>query len=127
MKRFLAALIIVGVILLAVGGWIVLGPGPLDFAGGSPVALSDYKGPNPTGVPAELRNASLVQRGEYLASAADCEACHSPKGREPYTGGLAFNLPFGTMYSPNITPDKETGIGNWTDGEIIEADRKSVV
>ena len=97
MKALLAVLIIVGVVVLAVVGWIVLGPGPLDFAGGSPVALPDYKGPDPTGVPADLRNASLIQRGEYLARAADCEACHSPKGREPYTGGLAFNLPFGTL------------------------------
>jgi mono/diheme cytochrome c family protein len=126
MKALLAALIIVGVVMLAIVGWIVLGPGPLDFAGGSPVALSDYKGPDPTGVPAELRNASLVQRGEYLARAADCEACHSPKGREPYTGGLAFNLPFGTMYSPNITPDKETGIGNWSDADFLNAIHKGV-
>jgi mono/diheme cytochrome c family protein len=126
MKALLAALIIVGVIVLAIVGWIVLGPGPLDFAGGSPVALSDYKGPDPTGVPAELRNASLVQRGEYLARAADCDACHSPKGREPYTGGLAFNLPFGTMYSPNITPDKETGIGNWSDVDFLNAVHKGI-
>jgi mono/diheme cytochrome c family protein len=126
MKRVLAVLIVLGAIVLAVVGWVVLGPGPLDFAGGNPVALFDYKGPDPTGVPAALRNAGPVQRGEYLARAADCEACHSPKGREPYTGGLAFNLPFGTMYSPNITPDKETGIGNWSDADFLNAIHKGI-
>ena len=126
MKRFLAALIIVGVILLAVGGWIVLGPGPLDFAGGSPVALSDYKGPDPTGVPASLKNASIVARGEWLTKAADCAVCHTAKGGTEYAGGFAFTLPFGTIYSPNITPDKDTGIGNWTDAQFLNAVHKGI-
>ena len=126
MKRFLIALLVIAVIVLGAAGWIVLGPGPLDFAGGTPVALQDYKGPDPTGVPAGLRQASLVERGAYLARAADCEACHTVKGGEPFTGGLAFNLPFGTLYSPNITPDKDTGIGNWSDGDFLDAIHKGV-
>ena len=52
------------------------------------------------------------QRGEYLTRAADCEACHTAKGGAPFAGGLAFKLPFGTLYSTNITPDKDTGIGD---------------
>ena len=126
MKLFLVVSLVVAVIALGAAGWIVLGPGPLDFAHGSTVTLADYKGPDPTGVPAELRNASLVQRGEYLARAADCEACHTIKDGEPYTGGLAFNLPFGTLYSPNITPDKDTGIGNWSDADFLNAIHKGV-
>jgi mono/diheme cytochrome c family protein len=126
MRRLLIALLIVAIVVLGVVGWIVLGPGPLDFAGGSRVALADYKGADPTGVPANMRQASLIERGEYLARAADCEACHTIRSGEPFTGGLAFNLPFGTLYSPNITPDKETGIGNWSDADFLNALHKGV-
>ena len=126
MRRFLIALLVIGLIALGAVGWIVLGPGPLDFAGGGRVPLGDFKGADPTGVPVSLRQAGLVERGEYLARAADCEACHTVKGGEPFTGGLAFNLPFGTLYSPNITPDKETGIGNWSDADFLNALHKGV-
>ena len=126
MKRVLAALVVIALIVLGVCGWIILGPSPLDFAGGNRVALGDYKGGDPTGVPASVRQASLIMRGEYLTRAADCEACHTVKGGEPFTGGLAFNLPFGTLYSPNITPDKETGIGNWSDADFLNALHKGV-
>jgi mono/diheme cytochrome c family protein len=126
MKRLgLAVLVLVGIVTIGLG-WTVLGSGPLSFTRGSRVSLSDYKGANPTGVPAGLKNASLIARGEYLARAADCEACHSIKGSAPFTGGLAFNLPFGTLYSPNITPDKETGIGNWSDGDFLKAVHKGI-
>ena len=84
-------------------------------------ALADYHGANPTGVPAELAQASLIKRGEYLTRAADCTACHTAKGGAPFAGGLAFKLPFGTIYSPNITADKDTGIGNWSDAQFLNA------
>lgn len=122
-RLYWVALAIVAFIL---GTWIIYVPGPTAFAGGGTVALDDYKDANPTGVPAKLLNAVLVSRGEYLTRAADCEACHTAKGGEPYTGGLAFNLPFGTLYSPNITPDKETGIGNWTDADFLNAIHKGI-
>jgi len=111
----------VAAVLLAGFLWIVLGPGPLAFAGGNRVALSDYRGTDPTGVPAELAHANVVQRGEYLARAADCAACHTAKGGAPYAGGLAFVLPFGTIYSANITPDKDTGIGTWSAASFLNA------
>jgi len=126
MRRFLVALLVIALIVVVATAWFVLGPGPLDFAGGHRVALPIYKGPDPTGVPAGSRQASLVERGQYLARAADCEACHSAKDRQPFTGGLAFPLPFGTLYSPNITPDKETGIGNWSDADFLNAMHKGL-
>jgi mono/diheme cytochrome c family protein len=126
MKKLVIVLLVLVLAVIAYAGWIVLGPGPLDFAGGSPVALADYKGPDPTGVPASLGNASLVMRGEYLARAADCEACHTVKGGAPFAGGLAFKLPFGTLYSPNITPDPETGIGTWSDADFLNALHKGI-
>jgi mono/diheme cytochrome c family protein len=64
-----------------------------------------------------------IARGAYLANAADCAACHtdSKKGGRPYAGGRALPTPFGTFYSPNITPDPETGIGRWSDAQFRRA------
>ena len=93
----------------------------MAFAGGPKVALADYKGGDPTGVPPSLAKASPVERGEYLARAADCMVCHTVPGGTEYAGGLAFKLPFGMLYSTNITPDKETGIGNYSDQEFLDA------
>lgn len=59
-------------------------------------------------------NASEITRGAYLARLGDCSACHSVPGTPDFTGGLAMHSPFGTIYSTNITPDRETGIGNYS-------------
>jgi mono/diheme cytochrome c family protein len=127
-KRY--TLIIVGAILAVVligFLWIVvLAPRAMDFAGGTKVKLSEYHGEDPTGVPRELAGASLIERGQYLARAADCEACHTAEGGEPFAGGRAFVLPFGTLYATNITPDKETGIGNYSDANFLDAVHKGV-
>lgn len=114
----------VAVVVLLVFGWIAFGPGPMDFAGGHRVSLAEYKGPSPTGVPADFASADPVARGKYLTTAADCQACHTAKGGIPFAGGLPFKLPFGTIWSPNITPDKATGIGGWSDAQFIAALRE---
>ncbi len=57
---------------------------------------------------------ALVNQGEYLARAGDCIACHTKPGGKLFAGGRAMPTPFGTLYSTNITPDPETGIGKWT-------------
>ena len=62
-----------------------------------------------------------IARGRYLALAGDCAGCHSAPGSAPYAGGLPIETPFGTLVSPNITPDRETGIGAWTDDEFLNA------
>lgn len=124
--RLLVRLVLLGIVILGVGLWFIRGPRPMDFAGGSTVALSDYHEANPTGVPASLAKASLVERGAYLAKAADCMVCHTAPGGKQYAGGLGFKLPFGTLYSTNITPDKETGIGNYSDGDFLNALHRGV-
>ncbi|VEG91677.1 c-type cytochrome [Legionella spiritensis] len=73
--------------------------------------------------PADGAQEKLIKRGEYLAKIGDCIACHTDvKGGTPaFAGGLPIDTPFGTFYSPNITPDKETGIGKWTEKDFIRA------
>lgn len=64
-----------------------------------------------------------VCRGKYLTQASDCLACHTEVGHEdkPFAGGLGMKTPFGTFYAPNITRDKKTGIGNWSDEDFVKA------
>jgi mono/diheme cytochrome c family protein len=121
-------LITVLVILAIVLGTVLWlrGTGPMEFAPGQKVALAEYHAADPTGVPAALKDATPIARGEYLARAADCMVCHTSQDGKPYAGGFAFNLPFGTLYSTNITPDKETGIGNYTDAQFLLALRRGV-
>jgi mono/diheme cytochrome c family protein len=120
-RRILLGVAAVGFGALAAGVWIVRVPGPMAFADGPKVALTDYKAADPTGVPASLAKASLVEKGAYLARAADCVVCHTSEGGKQYAGGLGFKLPFGTLYSTNITPDKDTGIGNYSDQDFLNA------
>lgn len=66
-------------------------------------------------------NAALIERGRYLATAADCIACHTADFSKPFAGGVAIPTPFGQIIAPNITPDPDTGIGNWSDEEFYRA------
>jgi mono/diheme cytochrome c family protein len=124
-RRLLIALGVLLLVAVAVFLFIV-GPGPLAFSKGRKVDLAEYHGANPSGVPAALAQASLIKQGEYLAKAADCLVCHTAKSGEPYAGGFAFVLPFGTLYSTNITPDKATGIGSYTDAQFLAAVHRGV-
>lgn len=65
--------------------------------------------------------AEAVRRGEYLVRLGDCIACHTvaEAGAAPFAGGLPIPTPFGTFYTPNITPDEKTGIGNWSEDDFI--------
>jgi mono/diheme cytochrome c family protein len=125
-RRILAGVVAIVVVAVAAGIWFIRGPGPLAFSDGPKVALADYHGADPTGVPAALAKASVVERGAYLARAADCMVCHTSQGGKDYAGGLGFKLPFGTLYSTNITPDKETGIGNYSDRDFLNAVHRGV-
>ncbi|MEG0210387.1 MULTISPECIES: cytochrome c [Hafnia] len=67
---------------------------------------------------------TALERGEYLARAGDCVACHTAEGGKSYAGGMGLDTPFGKIMVSNITPDKETGIGGWSDQQFIDAVRK---
>ncbi|WP_158811867.1 cytochrome c [Beijerinckia sp. L45] len=65
---------------------------------------------------------SQVERGRYLTTVGDCAACHTDtQGGAPFGGGRAIETPFGLVLAPNITPDRETGIGGWSDAEFANA------
>ncbi len=69
---------------------------------------------------------SLVTRGEYVARLSDCVACHSVPGGSPFAGGLEMATPLGAIHTTNVTPDLETGIGNYTLGDFDRAVRHGV-
>ena len=72
------------------------------------------------------QNADVIKCGKDLATAADCVACHTGDPSKPFAGGDSIETPFGVIYGTNITPDKETGIGNWSDDDFVRAVREGV-
>jgi mono/diheme cytochrome c family protein len=112
MKR----LLIVIVILLVFGAVALALLSRTDRSPGSAPAIA--------GAPA---SAAVVARGEYLIKAADCIACHTVGDTgKPFAGGVAFKLPFGTIYSTNITADPTYGIGAYSDEEFVQAVREGI-
>jgi mono/diheme cytochrome c family protein len=72
-------------------------------------------------MPATMGGNDPVKRGAYLTRAGDCAACHTADPSRPFAGGLPIDTPFGTIVTPNITPDPETGIGQWSDADFMRA------
>ncbi|MFL9926501.1 cytochrome c [Herbaspirillum lusitanum] len=90
------------------------------------MTLSAFAGSAALAQNAPAPDQQLVQRGEYLAKAGDCVACHTTKGGKPFAGGLPIVTPIGTVYSSNITPDKTNGIGNYTEDDFDKALRHGI-
>jgi hypothetical protein len=111
MKRLLIAECILGVVVAISAACFFFWPASIEAVQATHA--------QPTG-------SALVAKGEYLTKAADCAACHTAPGGKPFAGGRAFKLPFGTIYSTNITPDRETGIGQWSDAEFVRALHKGI-
>jgi mono/diheme cytochrome c family protein len=75
-----------------------------------------------TGADLSAANApQLIKRGEYLARVGNCIGCHTADPARPFAGGRPIATRFGTIHTPNITSDPETGIGRWTDAEFLRA------
>jgi mono/diheme cytochrome c family protein len=73
---------------------------------------------------ADPQDFATREHGRYLAIVGDCAACHTEPGGPQLAGGRPIETPFGTLLAPNITPDRETGIGAWTDEEFVNALRR---
>jgi nicotinate dehydrogenase subunit B len=76
--------------------------------------------------PAGFYSSQTLERGRLAAAAGDCVVCHTAPNGRPYAGGLALDTPFGTIYSTNITPDPQTGIGAWSYAAFERAMREGV-
>ena len=74
----------------------------------------------------DISDSALIEQGRYVARTADCVACHTTLGGKEFAGGLPMLTPLGAIYSTNITPDKETGIGNYTFDDFSNATRHGV-
>ncbi|MCT8266276.1 cytochrome c [Afifella sp. JA880] len=111
--RTFAALILAVAAVLAGGAlavyFVFTGPGTI------PPATIDF-----TKLTHEER-ARMVERGRYVARAADCGACHMSQDGVALAGGLPMETPFGTLYGTNITPSRDHGIGNWTADDLYRA------
>ena len=70
--------------------------------------------------------AEQIKQGEYLVKLGDCISCHTRESGEPFAGGREINTPYGAIYSPNITPDKQTGIASWTEQDFFRAMRHGI-
>lgn len=75
---------------------------------------------------ADTSSNALIKKGEYLAQAGDCTACHTAEGGKSFAGGYVFKMPMGSIVSSNITSSKKYGIGNWTEAEFAKAVRQGV-
>jgi mono/diheme cytochrome c family protein len=99
--------------IIRTAAWTALG---LVVAGGAGFAVLAYQpemAPITRPDPASFDKA-LVERGRVLANYGDCTACHSRPDGPPFAGNFPLKTPFGTIYTSNITPDPETGIGAWS-------------
>lgn len=76
---------------------------------------------SPSPSPVAKASPDLIARGQYLARAADCAACHTSANGAPLAGGVPLKSPYGTFYGTNITPDKTNGIGGWTADDFYRA------
>ncbi len=96
-----------GIVFLLILCWLLLRPEPLPVflgAGSDPIKVE-------------------IQRGEYLVKIAGCANCHTDTDNNgaPLTGGVKLETPFGIFFGPNITPDRETGIGSWSFSDFARA------
>ena len=110
MRRPVLALIVVALVAVGIFVWNAMHPGPLPApaAGTHPVKTGQ----------ATNEATKVIERGEYLARMGDCVACHSEPTGKPFAGGRAMATPFGNIYTSNITPDDDTGIGRWTSDDF---------
>lgn len=108
-------------------GWVWLAAGMAGLAGVA-AALWPVKPALPltAGPDVSLYSLRAIERGRLVAAAGDCVACHTAPGGKTNAGGFALDTPFGTIYSTNITPDNETGIGRWSYPAFERAMRQGV-
>jgi cytochrome c553 len=113
--------------LTAVTSWLAAQPLPANPRAASalpaptPIKCGSASPPTMSASVATAAAGPSVARGEYLARAGNCVACHTERGGAPFAGGRAIDTPFGTVYAGNLTPDKASGIGDWSADDFWHA------
>jgi mono/diheme cytochrome c family protein len=108
-------------------GWKILGlVAVLIIGGGIVFAALAWRSEIPATDIVQKFDAAMVNRGAELAAAGNCIACHTVPGTNAFAGGVALPTPVGALYSNNITPDPETGIGRWSEAAFKRAMREGV-
>ena len=107
------------------GGLVIVGALGLGAAIGATKAFGSIGGNADAALPVPV-SPELLQQGAYVAEAGDCAACHTAPGGQTLAGGLPIATPIGTVFTSNITPDKTTGIGNYTYGQFERAVRRGI-
>ncbi|CAN5684062.1 cytochrome c [soil metagenome] len=107
----LAALATAAVVWLNQRGEDPLPASPTPSANSGPGLDATPEPPNP----------DKLERGRYLTVVGNCMTCHTVRGGEPYAGGRNVDTPFGTVFSPNLTPDPDTGLGKWSSAQFWRA------
>jgi len=116
MKHLRWWLLLVFVVVVLGVAWWLFGSG-----GREPVS------PQASAVPAaSLKDPALVEKGRYLVAAGDCAGCHTARGGADFAGGRTVATPFGNIPVPNITPDHETGLGDWSFEDFEQSMRHGV-
>lgn len=110
----LAVIVLLVALVIVTWAWFALFPIRIHEPPPAPIAM--LRMPIPDGP-----DAAVVRRGRYLAIAGDCASCHTRAGGRPFAGGLGLETPFGVIYSPNLTSDRDTGIGAWTSDQFFRA------
>jgi mono/diheme cytochrome c family protein len=105
--------------------WVLVAAVLLEVAAAVIVALVAHR-PDPAIAPTLARRQPDVQRGAYIALLGDCAFCHTSAGGAPFAGGLALASPLGAIYSSNITPDPDTGIGRYSFTDFVRAMRDGI-
>ena len=104
-------LVAVVVLLIVLASFWLLGGGSHAPAPSAASALT----------PATLHEPALIARGEYLTTVGDCAGCHTAQGGARFAGGRVVPTPFGNISVPNITPDRKTGLGDWSFADFWRA------
>lgn len=104
MKRFFLGALFLLLVALGITAWLGLREDNTDATANTPANTADF-----------------VARGAYLARAGNCMGCHTARGGAEYAGGRAIQTPFGAIPAPNITPDRDTGIGSWSADDFWRA------
>ena len=117
-KKVILALAVVGAVVFAGAYGYAVAPTETRKIEPGPLLSAMATGTTP--------DAGLIEKGRYVATASDCIACHTTGNGKQYAGGRGIESPIGTMYSTNITPDKETGIGAYSLDDFDRAVRHGI-